>query len=190
MKEGTKHEDMDPKKLILLAKTGDKKAFESLYTLYYNPLFRYLFIRTRNAREAEDLTQTVFMKVYSSIERFELGSADPLAYFFTVARNTLIDASRKKSSGDIVSDEMVFINQDAETDTHESLEEKENRDLVRMALDHLTEEQKEIVEYKFINDFSNKKIAEITGKSEEAIRAIQFRAIKKIRTAFKKHDIL
>ncbi len=180
----------DPRELILLAKNGNEAAFERLYDLYYNPVFRYLFIRTKEKRQAEDLTQAVFIKVYNTIGRFELTSSDPLSFFFTVARTTLIDHFRKEKHSPVFDDEVIKARQDNEHDPHNHANIRESEDVIRQAMRELTEDQKEIITLKFLNDLSNKEIAEITGKKEEAIRQLQLRALRKLRDYFKNEELL
>jgi RNA polymerase sigma-70 factor (ECF subfamily) len=86
----------DPRELLRRAKEGDEGAFGALYEIYYTPVYRYLFLRSRSKADAEDIAQTVFVKVYASLERFEIHE-EPLCYFFSVARNALIDFHRKKT---------------------------------------------------------------------------------------------
>ncbi|KKU85720.1 MAG: hypothetical protein UY14_C0015G0015 [Parcubacteria group bacterium GW2011_GWA1_47_9] len=60
----------DLKQLMQLAKNGDTEAFGRLYELYFTPVYRYIYLRTKNKEEAEDLSQAVFVKVFKSIGAF------------------------------------------------------------------------------------------------------------------------
>ena len=88
--------EKDPKQLMQLAKNGDTEAFGQLYELYFKPVYRYIYLRTKSKEEAEDLSQVVFIKIFKSIGGFQEQNKQPLAYFFTIARNTVIDHWRKK----------------------------------------------------------------------------------------------
>ena len=88
--------EIDAKELMRLAKDGDSEAFGLLYSKYFVPVFRYIYLRLKNKEEAEDLAQTVFLRVYKSLTRFRDQGKEPLAYFFTIARNAIIDYWRKK----------------------------------------------------------------------------------------------
>jgi RNA polymerase sigma-70 factor (ECF subfamily) len=61
----------DPKILMQLAKSGDTEAFSRLYELYFIPVFRYIYFRVKDKEEANDLTQIVFLKVFSSLPNFK-----------------------------------------------------------------------------------------------------------------------
>jgi len=183
-------EEKDPKILMKMAKEGDMEAFGCIYELYFTPVFRYIFFRLNNKHEAEDLTQTVFIKFYESSANFVEMGKNPLAYFFTIARNAVIDHSRKKK--EIVMEDSVL---EAEAgrmneDHLKKMERKEICAKVKEALGRLSGEQQEVMILRFINDLSNKEIAEFTGKSEAAIRQSQSRAIRSLRKEFENSKII
>ncbi len=178
----------DPKTLILRAKKGDKNAFEELYKLFYTPVFRYIFLRTKNKDEAEDLAQTVFLKVYKSISRFESGNSAPLAYFFTVARNTIIDHWRKQGRV-IYDDELISKKSDELIDEKSDTSTREAKEIISQAMESLTDDQREVITYRFIHELETKEICELTGKKEEAVRQLQSRGLKAMREYLKTHNI-
>lgn len=185
---GNKIVPTDPRELMRLAKEGDADAFGKIYELYFTPVFRYIYLRVNNKQDAEDLAQVVFLKVYASISRFEEQGKSPLSYFFTVARNTIIDHWRKKK-------DVLFENQEeytAQTDSRtenpdDVIQKNETENMLRRAIQELTEEQQSVIILKFINDFSNKEISTMLQKKEETIRQIQCRAIKTLRQHLKKY---
>lgn len=177
---------MDLRRLIERAKLGDKEAFGSLYREFYIPVFRYIYLRVSSKEEAEDLTQTVFLKTYQSIKRYQVSDADPLAYFFTVARNTVIDFYRKRKEVSLEGNEQVFEIPDLRNNPEEDFSKQENHTMIMSALAALPEDQKEIVILKFINELSNSEIAKLLNKKEPSIRQIQHRAIKNLQLQLRK----
>lgn len=174
------------KKLILLAKNGDENAFEDIYTTYYTPLYRYILSRVKNKKEAEDMTQTVFLKIWGQIENWNEAHTSPLSFFFTVARNTLIDHFRKSSRRkEIVSDDIV--SDFAETNSYSDSEstDRELREVLLQAISQLSEEQQELINLYYREDLSYKEISEITGRREDAVRQLHGRAIKRLRELYK-----
>lgn len=176
----------DPKVLMRLAKEGDVNAFAKIYEMYFVPVFRYIRLRVKDTQEAEDLTQTVFLKVYQSTSLFQIQNKSPLAYFFTVARNTVIDHWRKKKDVLLEDVEKAVVEASSATEGPEILAQK-NEIAVALgnAMKELTEEQQSAIIFKFINEISNKEISKIMEKSEEAVRQLQCRAIKALRQYFK-----
>ncbi len=79
---------------LVRAARKDPKVFGELYIRFANPVFRYLYSRTGNVQEAEDLTSQTFIKALSSLpqlrhdERFR-------SWLFTITRNIIMDHFRK-----------------------------------------------------------------------------------------------
>lgn len=179
----------DPKALMRLAKEGDTDAFVKIYEVYFVPVFRYIYFRVKDRQDAEDLTQTVFLKVYQAISRIEEQNRSPLAYFFTVARNTVIDYWRKKKAILLENPEKEIIESPQAAEVPEDIIQKnEIADMLQQAIQELTKEQQSVIIFKFINDLPNKEISKIIQRSEEAVRQLQCRAIKALRQYFKKHE--
>lgn len=173
------------KELILLAKSGDENAFDEVYRTYYTPLFRYIFSRIRDRNEAQDMTQTVFMKIWQAIASWDSGHTSPIAFFFTVARNTIIDHFRKNSNKEIVSDEVVEIFATTQGSSEAESNNNELKEVMSQSIQTLSQDQQEVINLIYTNDLTYKEIADITGKREDAIRQIHSRAIKKLRTIYK-----
>lgn len=179
----TKTDSEKLKKLILLAKNGDITAFEEIYTTYYTPLFRYILSRIKDKAEAEDMTQNVFIKIWNTVPSWNTLHTSPLSFFFTVARNTMIDYFRKSAHKEIVSDEVITKFAD-EKGASMDTEAREKKDLLRQAISELSEEQQEIITLFYTNDLTYKEIAVITSKREDAIRQIHSRAVKRLRDLY------
>lgn len=74
---------------------GDEKAFEILVRRWIRPVYNFVRTMIRDTREAEDITQEVFVKVWKNLKRYREGESFK-AWLFSVARNTVIDHLRKK----------------------------------------------------------------------------------------------
>jgi len=121
----------------------------------------------------------------------------PLSYFFTVARNTVFDFYKKKkdlvigeNSGD---DEMPNIFEklaDENPNPLESIEISEKKKSIISMIGSLEGSQKEVVYLKFIEDLSNPEIARILDKSEDAVRQIQSRALRKLKVLFTEKELI
>ena len=175
----------NPKVLIQKAKNGDHEAFGCLYELYFVPIFRYIYFRVKSKADAEDLTQEVFLKAYRAIENFEDRNKSPLAYFFTIARNQVIDYWRQKKTLEIKEQEALAETPDKNSSPAEAAARKEIGEIVKQSLQDLTKDQQEVIILKFINERTNREIADLLNKSEEAVRQLQCRALKVLRQKFK-----
>lgn len=170
---------IDPRELMRKAKEGDAEAFGKLYEQFFVPVFRYIYLRVKDREAAEDLTQEVFIKVFQSVGRFDERGKAPLAFFFTTARNLVIDSWRKKKTATTDLEKLEL--QDLRPRPDEVLQNKEATAEVMKTLKDLPDEQQEVLVLKFINELSNKEIAVIIQKSEQAVRQIQCRGLKALR---------
>lgn len=162
-----------------ILKSQDESDFDYVYTHYFTPLFRYIFYQTKNRELAEDLVQTVFLK---ALRQKNTDAFPPLPYFFTIARNTIIDYWKKKKEITVDISSFIFSSLLDENDNpQERLEKEFDAQEITQALETLSYEQKEILTLRFISDISNREISVMLGKTEEAVRQIQYRAIKKLR---------
>ncbi len=172
------------KRLILEAKSGNDKAFEQIYSSYYTPLYRYILSRIKHKDEATDMTQNVFIKIWGAIPNWNENHTSPLSFFFTVARNSMIDYFRKNSHREIVSDEIVGARAEAVAEK-ENFDDSDLHEVLFEVVARLSEEQQEVINLFYVSDMSYKEISEITGKREDAIRQVHSRAIKKLRELYK-----
>src|SRR5216117_2598570 len=82
--------------LMLRVKQGDRHAFEELVEKYKQPVMNLVYRTLRDATEAEDLAQHVFLQVYKSAHRYEI-SAKFSTWLFTIARNLCLNEIRRRS---------------------------------------------------------------------------------------------
>lgn len=177
---------MDPKNLIEKARLGDNDAFGKLYEHYYLPVFRYIYFRIKKKEDTQDLVQTTFLKVYKSIGKYKNLGKEPLSFFFTVARNTVIDHFRKKR--DLKLYEYTDIEENEDRNPENFAQKNEQAKIVNKAIQSLNEEQKEVVLLKFMAGLSNNEIAKQIGKSEDNVRQIQHRALKLLKEKLKIYE--
>ena len=178
--------------LVQRAREGDSDAFAELYSAYFTPLYRYLYFRVQDKADADDLTQEVFLKAYASFKNFlpmvnttdTVPSANtaksPLPYFYTIARNRLIDHYRKKKSVTLEDEVMQAI-----PDTTDSLEEaaakNQEYEHIRKRITELPPDQQDALVLRFINGLSTEEVAKVLGKKEDAVRQLQSRGLRALK---------
>lgn len=179
---------MEIRKLILKAKEGDNEAFGQVFEEYFTSIYRYLYFRLGDKTLADDLTQDVFLKVFESLESLVVSDKSPLTYFYTVARNLLIDNYRKKKISTIDEDEAI--NKLIEEDNPEK-QAILGDDIKKLkdALQKISPAEADALILKFIDNYSNKEIGQIMGKSEEAVRQLQSRGLKSLRGFISQEDL-
>ncbi|MFA6475825.1 MAG: RNA polymerase sigma factor [Candidatus Paceibacterota bacterium] len=174
------------KELIVKAKAGDKEPFAVIYEQFYTPIFRYLYGRTGDKNLAEDLTQDVFLKGYRSLNNYMVSASSPLAYFYTIARNCLIDHWRKIAP-ERLSENYLEVLPDPEASTDRLALAREAEKILEIGLSALTVVQREVLTLKYLNELSTREIAEILDKKEEAIRQIIVRALRAMSQKLEKY---
>lgn len=167
--------------LIEEARKGDKESFARLYEEYYSPIYRFALIKLRHKEAAEDVAQSTFAKALQSIGDYKSTGAPFLAWLYTIARNLCLDYYKKKKDL-LVSEPDIFWSE--LPDSYLVVKDGKREDMrqaVSRALATLSDEQREVVTLRFIEDKSYTEIADILGKSEEALRALNHRAMKEMR---------
>lgn len=172
-------DDAALERLVDRAKNGEAEAFGELFDRYHVPVYRYIASRVARPSDAEDLTQTVFVKALEALPRYQLRGVPFGGWLFRLARNTVIDFARtrrdhvefeallERPSDDGAPDALVALRQDVAE--------------VRTALARLTEEQREAISLRFFAGLSAREAAIAMGKQEGTIRGLQFRAIAALR---------
>jgi len=160
--------------------SGDLRALGMVYEYYYPRILKYMYYRSNRAIY-EDLAAEVFHKVIKNIGSQE-GNFE--AWLYKIAENTVKDFYRSKESrmrleeNVLQSDKYLDGGNVASTKTELKMD-------IRSALERLDDEKRRIVTLRFIQGLSSEEVAEITGKTPEAVRIMQFRSLielKKIMT--------
>jgi RNA polymerase sigma-70 factor, ECF subfamily len=166
--------------LVAEAQAGSPAAFAALYDRYAPGVYRYLSARIREPADAEDLLHRVFVKVIESIGRYRSTGVPFGAWLFRIARNTMIDEVRSRPRH-LAIDTLDTAGQHRSDDPVGSAERSAERAEIRAALTELTEDQRDVVLYRFFAGLSTQETAVLMGKREGSIRALQFRAIQTLR---------
>jgi len=167
---------------------AEKKALgEQYYAEYYPRIHRYFISRMSSNREdAEDLAQTVFLKIFSFIKRDLWAGEGDIRYIFTVARNTLIDYYRKIKHTPIVSDELVTIASEA-TVSYTMDSGSQHSELIRCAMADLNTSEAKAVHLRYFMDMKYSAISKIMDRREDSVRQLVHRGIKALRISLKPH---
>lgn len=169
---------MRDREYITRYQAGDFDAFGVLYERYIDKIFAYIYRKTSDRQEAEDLTSQVWMKVLKSLEFFgERKNAGFSGWLYCIANNTVIDHYRaKKEKIDIESIAEPWIS----PDLAKHVDDKKTLKRVIKYLDTLKPLEKEIVTLRIWDDLSYKDIAHICGKKEDNCKKIFSRSLQKI----------
>jgi len=172
-------------KLIDLYFSGDEQALKHIINKYTPQIYNFIkhFISTD---EANDVTQEVFIKIWKNIKKFDRNKSSFKTWVFVIARNTVIDFSRKRKS-------ILFSSMNEEESTFEenikdeiilpdeALQKLQEKDLLYSLLDKLSDQYKAVLILHYQEEMTFKEISEILEKPLNTVKNHHFRAIKKLR---------
>ena len=166
--------------LVQRAQTGDAEAFGELYDGYVDQVFRYVFYRVASRQLAEDLTSETFLRAFRGIGSFTWQGRDVGAWFVTIARNLIAD--HYKSSRyrlELTTDDVTTSGAAQAVDGPEdAVLTTLQHTVLLQAVRQLGAEQQECIVLRFLQGMSVTETAQIMGKHEGAIKALQHRAVR------------
>jgi len=168
--------------LIGKLRLKDKTAFEQLYDLYIDKIYRFIYFKVSNVSDAEDLTSQTFLKIWQLVLEGKIkGGQSFQAFLYKVARNIVIDSYRisRKREGTVSLDEAMNI-ADAHT-VEQEVGEKMEKEEIEARLKKLKREYQEVIILHYLNELSIKEIADILDKKKGNIRVMIHRALKALK---------
>jgi RNA polymerase sigma-70 factor (ECF subfamily) len=167
-----------------------KKEFEQFYNDNLDKLYRFVFFRVgKDQNLAEDLISEIFMKVVENFDSYDVEKSRT-AWLYTIAKNHLANYWRDKK--DIQS--LTEISEDDDVEDLEGswfktsvdkFKNQEENGSVYDILSTLAIEDREIVTFHYLYGYSYLEIAQMTNKTETAIKTTAYRAIKKLKGSFR-----
>ncbi|NOT31817.1 MAG: sigma-70 family RNA polymerase sigma factor [Planctomycetes bacterium] len=163
--------------LALEAQAGSVQAFEALVARFEAPLHRFLWMRTRDAAAAEDLTQDSFLRAWQNLARY-----DPRwrfsTWLYTLAERLCISARRSRGKDPAVTGgEIELGNVPAGHDPAQAAAERdEGRALWETAFRVLRPEERSALWLRYAEDLSMEEIGAVLGRPAVTVRVLLFRA--------------
>lgn len=176
--------------LVAQAQRGNSESFEVLYDIFFDRIWRYISFRAE-AEVREDLVADVFLKVVQNLKKYKYKEGSAFAaWVYRIAHNTIVDHYRKQKeilgleNGEDQEDFFASIPDEKELKPDQKTQQYFEHQKLYEVLKQMTPLHREILELKFLEDFNNHEIAQITGKTEGNIRIIQLRALCEMRKHF------
>ena len=165
---------------VARVKEGDTSGLHFLYVRYGEDVRRYVDSIVRDHHEAEDVTQSVFLKLMFAIKGYEPRGVPFAAWLLRVARNAAVDSLRAKRalpSGDIWikdegRDQIAF----------------ERRESLKAALALLPHEQREVLVLRYVSGLPPREIARVLQKTQSSVHGLQHRGRRALRAALEELD--
>jgi RNA polymerase sigma-70 factor (ECF subfamily) len=172
---------LSDQELMRIVQAGDFSPASEIYDRYSGRIYNFAFRFLKNSEAAEDATQEVFVKMLKHASQFN-GDAKLSTWLFSITANWCRDYLRKADNKVKESDDvLVTLPAPSEGAPDRTLEQRENEQRVRRALEQLTAEQREAILLSRYHGLSYAEIAQIAGCSEGAVKTRVFRAMETLK---------
>lgn len=172
--------DLSDEEILARASAGDRDAFGMLYERYVERIFNYVYYRTGNVNDAEDLTARVFQRAMNHIVNYTDRGVPFSAWLYRIAHNLVANWHRDRSRRQEIplSDAPLVAKGDA---PESSLVHTEQQESLLRLIRSLPAERQTLLILKFVEHYSNAEIGAIMNRSEGAVKSLYHRTLLALR---------
>ena len=167
--------------VLTRASQGDREAFGLLYERYIDRIFNYVYYRTGNLHDAEDLTARVFQRAMNHIKNYTDRGVPFSAWLYRIAHNLVANWHRDRSRRqEIPISDMPILPSKGDHPEKNLVRSQEEDALLRL-IRRLPPERQNLLILKFVENMSNAEIGAIMGRSEGAVKSLYHRTLLSLR---------
>jgi RNA polymerase sigma-70 factor (ECF subfamily) len=163
----------DRERLLIEAAQKDPKRFAELYEENFGRVWAYVIRRVNDRAAAQDITSEVFHQALANVARFEWRGLPFAAWLYRIAANAIADHFAKSAREE-------HREQETAVPPHE-IEDIERRAMLYRFVDRLPAEQRRVLVMRFAEEQSIREIAAVIGRSEGAVKQLQWRGLQTLR---------
>jgi RNA polymerase sigma-70 factor (ECF subfamily) len=179
--------DINDEIALVQAGEGSSEAFGVLYERYVGRIYNYIFYRTGNQSDAEDLTARVFLRAMHHIKHYQNRGLPLSAWLYRIAHNLVANWYRDNSRRPEISlDDAVIVRQHWQEHPEHALLKAEEREHLLSLIRCLPHDRQQLLILKFVDHLSNIEIGQIMGKSEGAVKSLYHRTLLSLRYKLQK----
>jgi RNA polymerase sigma-70 factor (ECF subfamily) len=160
---------------------GDKDAFGILYERYVDRIFNYIYYRTGNVHDAEDLTARVFYRALNHIQNYTDRGLPFSAWLYRIAHNLVANWHRDRSRHQEIPLAEAPTLRYKGTAPETAVVQTQDQEALLRIIRHLPRERQHLLILKFVEHLSNAEIGQIMGRSEGAIKSLYHRTLLALR---------
>jgi len=160
----------------------DPTRFAELYEINFERVYAFIARRVGDRDAAEDLTSDTFHKALANLRRFEWRGVPFAAWLLRIAGNAIADRAQR-TGRELAVDDPPELGADASALV--DLEEVEHRARLFRLVEQLPADQRRVIAMRFAEEKSIREIAETLGRTEGAVKQLQFRALQNLRAQIK-----
>jgi RNA polymerase sigma-70 factor, ECF subfamily len=165
-------------RLLVEAAQKDPTRFAELYEINFERVYGFIARRVGDRDAAEDLTSEVFHKALANLRRFEWRGVPFAAWLLRIAANAIADRAHHTGK-ELAVDDPPELGEEASALV--DLEEVEHRARLFRLVDELPADQRRVIAMRFAEEKSIREIAEALGRTEGAVKQLQFRGLQSLR---------
>jgi RNA polymerase sigma-70 factor (ECF subfamily) len=170
----------EPEDIMVEQAKSDPAAFGRLYQRYVDRIYNYIFHRTGNHYDAEDLTARTFYKALTSIAGYTDRGVPFSAWLYRIAHNLVANWHRDQDRRQFVALDELLISSPRHSPDHAAERQEEERALAE-AIRDLAPDRQMLLILKFSEGLSNAEIGRVLGRSEGAIKSLYHRTLVVLR---------
>jgi len=167
-------EECNLKKIVALAREGNKEAFLALYNKYKDKVYKNCYVVSSSKDEALDLFQEIWLKIYLGIKNIKKPDYFPV-WINKVIRNTIINYYKKQKT------KPILLEEGEEVDNIYYQEEDRNKEKINNILKACSPTERYLLYLRYYEGLSIKEIANFYNTSEGAIKMRINRILRKLK---------
>jgi RNA polymerase sigma-70 factor, ECF subfamily len=167
--------------VLTRASQGDRDAFGLLYERYIDRIFNYVYYRTGNLHDAEDLTARVFQRAMNHIKNYTDRGVPFSAWLYRIAHNLVANWHRDRSRRQEIPINDVPVLPSKGDHPEKNLVRSQEQDALLRYIRRLPAERQHLLILKFVENMSNAEIGAIMGRSEGAVKSLYHRTLLALR---------
>jgi RNA polymerase sigma-70 factor (ECF subfamily) len=161
--------------IIIRAQRGQEQAISALYEMYVDAIYRYVLYRVPTAEDAEDLTAEVFLRMVEGLPKYQITSVPFEAWLYRIAAARIADFYRRRKRHPQVALPETLT--DYRTLPEDQVQHDQEIANLRSILNQFNADEQTILILRFVERKSHQEVASILGKSTNAVKAAQHRAL-------------
>lgn len=167
--------------IIERAIKGDDEAFSILYQENIKKIYNYIYYRTGNSHDAEDLTARVFQRALNHISKYKKTAVPFSAWLYRIAHNLVANWHRDNNRRKEVPLEEQTVTRNKQEIPEREIEDRQDIEFLLKAMHRLSHDRQTVIILKYVEDLSNNEIGKIMRKSEGAIKSLYHRTLLELR---------
>ncbi|NIN68539.1 MAG: sigma-70 family RNA polymerase sigma factor [Anaerolineae bacterium] len=171
----------EPEERLVERAKEDPEAFGALYERYVDQIYQYIFYRTGNRYDAEDLTAKTFYRALSNLDRYRYRGLPFSAWLYRIAHNLVANWHRDRQRRRTIPLDSLAMAAKSRGSAEELVEAGERAAALREAIARLAPDRQELLVLKYTTDLSNREIGKVMGRTEGAIKALYHRTLVSLR---------